>query len=110
MQNKDLDDKTLEQSGSMKYKTYEIRMVSPDLLMNQAYKLAMSFNTQTSDIVSQALQTITSASVSTPDPTAAPQNIIANNEYVYDFLKNLQERHVFSAVSVFSLYYILQTG
>ena len=94
LQNKNLDDKTEQGSGSMKYKTYIFRMVSQDMLMNQAYKLMKSFNTQTHDIVAEALKTISSATIDTPDPTSSPQRIISNNEYVYDFLHRLQERHV----------------
>ena len=104
MQNKHLDDKTHQNSGSMKYKTYKLRMVSQDMLNNQSTHLAKSFNNQPTHVtVQQALQTITKAQVNTPDPCKGNQRLISNYEKVYDFLGKIHDRHV-SAQYKSSLY------
>jgi hypothetical protein len=94
MQNKHLDDKTSQLSGSMKYKTYKLRMISDDLLKNVSTHLAKSFKQPTHQTVKDALQTITSAQVQVPDPCKGEQRLIANHEPVYDFLAKIHDRHV----------------
>jgi len=92
--NKNLDDKTFEKSGSMKHKTYKLRMISKDALKNQSNHLAKSFNQPTHQTVQDALKTITDAQINVPDPCKGNQRLIANHEKVYDFLKNIHGRHV----------------
>ena len=86
LKNKDLDDKTHQLSGSMKYKTYKLRMISKDALNNQSTHLAKSFNQPTHQTVSDALKTITTAQINIPDACKGNQRLIANYEPVYDFL------------------------
>lgn len=94
LNNKGLDDKTLKNSGSMKHKTYKLRMVSKDLLKNQSNRLAKSFNQPTHQTVKDAWQTITDAQINCPDECKGQQRLISNNEKVYDFLHNIHGRHV----------------
>lgn len=96
MQNKHLDDKTQQNSGSLKYKTYKLRMVSKDILNNQSTHLAKSFNQPTHLTVQQSLQTISNAQINVPDPTKGNQRLVANYTKVYDFLNSIHDRHVSS--------------
>ena len=92
--NKNLDDKTQQNSGSMKYKTYNLRMASNDVLKNNSHLLAKSFNQPTYQTVQQALKTISDVNINIPDPTQGNQRLIANYEKVYDFLSKIHNRHV----------------
>lgn len=92
--NKNLDDKTFEKSGSMKHKTYKLRMVSKDVLKNQSNHLVKSFDQPTHQTVQDALKTITDAQINCPDECKGNQRLIAHHERVYDFLKNIHGRHV----------------
>lgn len=94
IQNKNLDDKTQQNSGSMKYKTYNLRMASKDILKNHSHLLAKSFNQPTHQTVQQALQHISDAQINVPDPTKGNQRLISNYEKVYDFLNKIHNRHV----------------
>ena len=93
-QNKMLDDKTTESSGSGKYKTYSLRMASSDILKNRSQRLSKSFNQPTHQTVQDAWSTITDSQVNTPDPTNGNQRIISNNQTVFDFLSGIHDRHV----------------
>jgi hypothetical protein len=93
-ENKNMHDNTVENKGAMKHKTYELRMVSPELLKNQSTRVQKSFKEPTHDIVKKALKEISDKEVETPDETKGDQRIIANYEKSFDFVKNIRTRHV----------------
>ena len=93
-ENKNMKDDTFQHKGAMKHKTYELRMVSPELLTNQSKRLQKSFKEQTHSIVKKALKEISEKEVETPDETKGEQRIISNYTTVFDFIKTLRSRHV----------------
>lgn len=108
LQNKNLEDDTINNKGAMKHKTYEFRMVSPELLKNQSKRLQKSFKQNTDKTVKDAIQNISDKEVDTPDPTKGEQRIVANYERVFDFVRNINERHV-SQKNKSSLYTLFPT-
>ena len=107
-QNKNLEDDTNVNKGAMKHKTYDFRMVSPELLTNQSKRLQKSFKQNTDKTVKDAIKHISDKEVNTPDGTKGEQRIIANYERVFDFLRNINERHV-SQQNKSSLYTLFPT-
>ena len=92
--NKMLDDKSTEMSGSGKYKTYSLSMASSDILKNRSERHSKSYNQPTHQTVQDAWKTITDAPINIPDPTKGNQRIISNNQAVFDFLASIHGRHV----------------
>ena len=107
-QNKNLEDNTVINKGAMKHKTYDFRMVSPELLTNQSKRLQKSFKQNTDKTVKDAIKHISDKEVNTPDGTKGEQRLVANYERVFDFLRNINERHV-SQQNKSSLYTLFPT-
>lgn len=107
-QNVNLQDGTVANRGSMHHKQYDLRMVSPELLNNQSRRLQRSFRQNTDRTVQDAIRHISDKEVDTPDPTRGEQRLVANYDRVFDFVRNINERHV-SQRNKSSLYTLFPT-
>jgi hypothetical protein len=93
--NANVNDNSLDNKGSMKHKTYTLKMISPELNKNRDIHISNDFGGQvpTHTMVQKAMKEISDKQVDTPDETK-PQIQRAQYERVFQFLENIREHHV----------------
>jgi len=93
--NVDVNDKSMDNKGAMKHKTYTMKFVSPELNRNANTYISNDFDgqTPTHQMVQKAIKEISDKQVDTPDPTK-PQKQYAHYETVFGFLEKIRESHV----------------
>ena len=83
-------------TGAMKAKTYELRMVSPELLKAQKNVVNKSYNDQTSNVVKDILKNYTGTEdeIDIRQETNGKQIFRANSKKPYEVIKKLRNLHV----------------
>jgi hypothetical protein len=93
-QNKNLNDQSINNIGSLKHKQYDIRGVSPELLKSQGNYIQESYNDTTDNILEKVVKKVSDKSIDKKSKTDGKRRVIINNKHFLDAYKDLNNLHV----------------